>query len=309
MIKVTDVQYARISVPDLDLAEEFLTNLGLVRSARTVKALYMRGSDTDHHCYIAELNEQGQPGYTGMALAAASAEDLETIAKAEGASPIEAIDEPGGGNRVRLTDPAGFGVDIVFGIQQLSPIPVKNIQPQNTGSDRQRLGNRAQFTSGPGQIKRLGHVVLFVEKFEECVEFYGSLFGFISSDKMFDDGDGETIVSNFMRCDRGKKHTDHHTLYLKAMTETRCHHLGLEVEDLEAVQIASHYMAATDHKHNWGIGRHVVGSNIFDQWLDPWGLMHEYFADMDMLDAATPTALTAVSESLVTHWGPPHPYF
>lgn len=68
MIRVTDVQYARVSMPDLDLAEEFLTDLGLVRSARTVKALFMRGSDADHHCYISELNEQDEPGYTGMAL-------------------------------------------------------------------------------------------------------------------------------------------------------------------------------------------------------------------------------------------------
>ena len=28
MIRVTDVQYARVSVPDLGLAEEFLTDLG-----------------------------------------------------------------------------------------------------------------------------------------------------------------------------------------------------------------------------------------------------------------------------------------
>ena len=65
MIKVTDVQYARIGVPDLDRAEAFLTDLGLRRSARTQRALYLRGSDADHHCYVAEL---GEAGYIGMAL-------------------------------------------------------------------------------------------------------------------------------------------------------------------------------------------------------------------------------------------------
>jgi len=68
IIKVTDVQYTWVSVTDLDLAEKFLTDLGLVRLARTVKALYMRSSDADHHCYISELNEQDEPGYTGTAL-------------------------------------------------------------------------------------------------------------------------------------------------------------------------------------------------------------------------------------------------
>jgi catechol 2,3-dioxygenase-like lactoylglutathione lyase family enzyme len=305
MIKVTDVQYARIGVADLIQAEAFLSDLGLVLSARTDDRLYFRGSDADHHCYIAEL---GKPGYIGMALEAASPEDLVKISKADGASPVEDIDEPGGGKRVHLIDPAGFDVEIVFGIEKLAPTPIRNAGPENSGSERKRLGERVTFDAGPGQIKRLGHVVLFVENFAACAEFYSSLFGFIASDEMFDDADGETIVSSFLRCDKGAEHVDHHTLYLKAMQETRCHHLGLEVENLEAVHRANYFMSTTDYKHNWGVGRHVVGSNIFDQWNDPWGLMHEYFADMDMLNVETPTALTPVSESLVTHWGPPHPY-
>jgi catechol 2,3-dioxygenase-like lactoylglutathione lyase family enzyme len=304
MIKVTDVQYARIGVPDLDEAEGFLTDLGLQTSARTDTSLYMRGSDDDHHCYVAELAE---PGYIGMGLEASSEEDLEKISHADSASPVEAIDEPGGGSRVRFRDPAGFAVDVVHGIEKLDLLPVKNIVSQNSGSDRRRLGVRAKFEQGPGQIKRLGHVVLFVQNFAECVDFYSSLFGLISSDEMFDD-DGETIVSNFLRCDLGNDFTDHHTLYLKQMGETRCHHLGLEVEDIDAVQRANQHMSSKEHKHNWGVGRHIVGSNIFDQWIAPWGLMHEYFADMDMLDANAPTGRTPVSESLATHWGPPHPY-
>jgi hypothetical protein len=37
-----------------------------------------------------------------------SHDDLERISRVEGASPIEDIDEPGGGKRVRLTDPDGW---------------------------------------------------------------------------------------------------------------------------------------------------------------------------------------------------------
>ncbi|MCH7947224.1 MAG: VOC family protein [candidate division Zixibacteria bacterium] len=150
--------------------------------------------------------------------------------------------------------------------------------------------------------------MLFVEKFDACVEFYSSLFGFISSDKLYEDDHPENVISNFLRCDTGATPADHHALYLKSMPETRCHHVGLEVDDLEAVIRANDHMNSTSYKHNWGVGRHVVGPNIFDQWINPWGQMHEYFADSDMLDADQPTQMTPVSESLVTHWGPPHPY-
>ena len=44
-IKATDLAYGRLRSPDLDTAEEFLTNFGMVRADRTNTALYMRGTD------------------------------------------------------------------------------------------------------------------------------------------------------------------------------------------------------------------------------------------------------------------------
>ena len=44
--------------------------------------------------------------------------------RVEGASPIEDIDEPGGGKRVRLTDPDGFQVEVIYGMEQLPKIPL-----------------------------------------------------------------------------------------------------------------------------------------------------------------------------------------
>ncbi len=42
MIKVTDVEYARFRVPDLNKAEAFLIDFGLVRSEKTDTALYIQ---------------------------------------------------------------------------------------------------------------------------------------------------------------------------------------------------------------------------------------------------------------------------
>src|SRR5215470_1482369 len=112
VIKVTDIAYGKLRSPDLDLQEEFMTRFGLVKSARTKNALYMRGTDPPHHIHVTEV---GEPRYVGIAVHAASYEDLEKISRVEGASKIEDIDEPGGGKRVRLTDPDGYQVEVVHG--------------------------------------------------------------------------------------------------------------------------------------------------------------------------------------------------
>lgn len=83
VIKVLDVAYSRIRSPDLDVQEEFLVDFGFVRSARTADALYMRGTDPEHHIHVTHL---GEPGFVGLAYLAASEEDLEKISKTEASS-------------------------------------------------------------------------------------------------------------------------------------------------------------------------------------------------------------------------------
>ena len=94
-IKAFDLAYGRLRSPDLDKQEEFLTDFGMVRADRTRNALYMRGTDAPHHIHVTEL---GEPRHVGIAVHAASMEDLEKISLVAGASPIENIDEPGGGS-------------------------------------------------------------------------------------------------------------------------------------------------------------------------------------------------------------------
>src|SRR5437879_4166911 len=111
-IKVSDLAFGRLQAPDLDAAEAFLTEFGMIKVERTKTALYMRGSDAAHHLHV---TERGEPRFLGLAFQAASEADLERIQREPGASPIEAIDEPGGGKRVRLTDPDGHRIEIVYG--------------------------------------------------------------------------------------------------------------------------------------------------------------------------------------------------
>ena len=54
-VKVSDLAFGRLQSPSLDEAEEFLTAFGMVRSDRTKDALYMRGTDPNHHIHVTHL--------------------------------------------------------------------------------------------------------------------------------------------------------------------------------------------------------------------------------------------------------------
>lgn len=83
-IKVTDIAYVRVRVPDLDRAEQFFSDFGLTRSARTPTALYLRGTGTAHHVHVVEL---GAPKFLALAFKAASVADLQALSQSCPAPP------------------------------------------------------------------------------------------------------------------------------------------------------------------------------------------------------------------------------
>ena len=52
-----------------------------------------------------------------------------------------------------------------------------------------------------------------------------------------------------------------------------------------------------------GIGRHVLGSQVYDYWADPWGRVHEHWAHSDRLNRANGSNLVAAEEALTSQWG------
>ena len=154
MIKVIDVAYVRFSAPDLGAMKTFLEDFGLVVNAQQGDVLYARGSDPPPYLHVCE---QGEAGFRGVAFEAASAGDLVAAARLEGASPIEKIEAPGGGQRVRFQDPDGFAVEVVHGRERLAPLAVRSAAPLNRGSDRQRLGDLQRVEAG--QSFFFGHLL------------------------------------------------------------------------------------------------------------------------------------------------------
>ena len=75
------------------------------------------------------------------------------------------------------------------------------------------------------------------------------------------------------------------------------------VEDVDAVMAGHDFLAAAGYDHHAGIGRHVLGSQIFDYWRDPWGHVVEHFTDGDLFNDQTESTLHDPGTALGTLWG------
>jgi len=300
-IKATDIAYARMTAPDLDAMEEFLTRFGMIRAERTDAALYMRGTDPAHHIHV---TEKGAPRFIGAAYYAESEDDLQRLTKAPGASGIEHMDEPGGGKRVRLTEPNGYQIEVVHGIAPLPPINFRPRQKLNTGENPlQRAGELMRLPKGPSHVKRIEHAVLMSPKFRETVQWFRDTLGFICSDDVYA-GHKDNLIGSFNRCDRGDHYVDHHVFFCLVHAKTGLNHVSFEVQDIDDVCMGHDYLAqGGKYEHMWGIGRHVLGSQVYDYWADPWGRVHEHWADSDRLNLANGSNLLPAEEALVSQWG------
>lgn len=299
MIRVRDIAWARFAAPDLDAMERFLVDFGLVVAERQGDVLYARGSDPSPYLHV---TERGEPGFRGLAFEAASEADLLAAAELPGASAVEPLDGPGDGRRVRFTDPDGFAVEVAHGREPAEALPVPPRAPTNRGSERRRLGTLRRLARGPARVKRLGHAGLRVGDFRRSEAWYRERFGLLASDEVYL-GAEENVVAAFLRCDRGEDWTDHHTLVCIGAGEAALDHVAFEVEDVDAVMLGHDHLKQGGYTHQSGVGRHVLGSQVFDYWRDPWGNVHEHFTDGDVVNARHETGRHDPSVALGTQWG------
>jgi catechol 2,3-dioxygenase-like lactoylglutathione lyase family enzyme len=303
IIKVKDIMFPRFTAPDLDQAETFLTDFGMERSARTDRALYMRGVDGEHHVHVTEL---GDPGFIGVTFEAQSAEDLSNLAGAEGLV-VEPIGEPGGGQKVTLVDPDGFRIEVVHGVERLPQLAIDGPEVINDAHSKLRLGIEKRIRADRSHVKRCGHVVVNVTDFRASEAWYKERFGFLSSDDIYL-GDESLVVASFMRCDMGPDtYVDHHTFLCVGSGTPEFNHAAWEVCDLDDLMRGHDTLATKEYQHAWGIGRHILGSQIFDYWRDPWGRTHEHWIDGDLFTSAKPSGLHPAESALASQWGPQAP--
>lgn len=304
MIAVQDIAYVRYAAPDLDLMEGFLKDFGLVTTARTPDRLYMRGYGDLPFVHV---TERGEPASMGIGFLARSADDLAALARSRGV-PVERNPEPGGGQRVRLRDPAGFAVDVVHGYSPAAPLAHRAPVDSNRAGRPARMGGTVRVGAGPAHAERLGHVVLRCPDFAASLAFYRDVPGFRPSDSYYD-GTPDNLVVTFLHCGLGDQWTDHHTIAIGRAHDgqARFGHSAFEVTDLDDLAQGNAHLKARGYRHSWGIGRHIQGSQVFDYWRDPFSNQLEHWTDGDLVNDGSPVGLRPAGPNELFQWGPDVP--
>lgn len=85
------------------------------------------------------------------------------------------------------------------------------------------------------------------------------------------------------------------------------HHCSFEVHDFDTQKLGHQWLAKKGYKSVWGVGRHILGSQIFDYWWDTTGNMIEHYADGDLVNDKTPIGYGPAGDEFLAVWGPEVP--
>jgi catechol 2,3-dioxygenase len=246
-----------LSVPDLAAAEIFYTQVWrLVVADRAPGVLYLRGSGPDHH--LLALHERpGTPQILHVTLRARTQQALDAVSDAAVAAGgvveqgVGPACDPAGGRRVLLRDPHGRRFEVVFG-------------------DASRPADDPAPRDMP---RRLAHAVLNSHDVPVAQGFLEAALGFRLADR--------TRIMAFMNCD-----ADHHSLAIGDTDNDALNHVAFLMPTLDAVMRGGGRMKDAGHAIEWGPGRHGPGDNAFNYFIDPFGIVIEYTAEVEQVDAS-----------------------
>jgi len=305
--KAYDVAHVRFRAPDLDKMRSFLLDFGMVDAVPLQEdgRLFMRGTG---RAPFLHATERGEPGFAALGIWVRDRADLERLAAHDGKT-VEPFDAPGGGLVVRLTDPDGFLIEAVA--EQEKPVPAERAlpfpEPWNHGGAYPRVARFRRVAQGASHVQRLGHCVFGVSNFARSQQWYKERFGFVTSDEV--QPEPGVAIGAFLRADRGDEPCDHHTVFLfeRPGAPPQFMHSAFEVADVDDLMAGHEHLKAAGWHAHWGVGRHILGSQIFDYWNDPWGHEIEHWTDGDQLRTSDGGGVVGLGELLGGQWGPPNP--
>ncbi len=328
--KVSDIIFVRFQLRDLGAQAKYLEDFGMIAVTENADAnsIYYRGTGTDAYIYTAQKGDAD--AFIAAGYEVNTIEELEALAASQGAE-IKNGDAIIGGKMVRLTDPDGLGVEVYQGVNKSNPID-ESVPVLNSGKQKKRLNETQRFGNGadeweidsagnmryalPSSVMRLGHTAINVSNGPVSIQWYHDVLGMIVSDNIIaPDGN---VGGAFIRCDNGDMPSDHHTLNVVALPPEAepfhgtFGHAGFELEKSLDDLMAGHFHMMTTGKytHEWGIGRHLLGSQLYDYWRDPAGFILEHWTDGDLMTADKPPQDISFVDVVKGQYGPtPHSSF
>ena len=299
IIRADAMEYVMFERRDVSEMSSFLMDFGFIPTNGGGEVSYFRGYGNSP--WLVSIKPSSIDRFVGFGVCVREKADLDRLASVTG-ERVEAAGGPGGGQRVRLTDPDGLVVDVVFGAVPVDRMPTRHtLASVNTPDLRTRINSGVRTPVEPSPIFRLGHVVLQRPDFARAAEWYMRHIGLIPSDIQAL-ADGQPAMG-FFRLDRGAEPADHHSVAILGGPANTMLHVSFETFDIESVGQGHQYLRARGWTPYWGIGRHNLGSQIFDYWKDPVGDEWEHYADGDVFDANQPTGYHQLTRGTLWAWG------
>ncbi|MEL7536520.1 MAG: VOC family protein [Pseudomonadota bacterium] len=319
--KVVDVVFLRFELVDLAAQKEYLEHFGMQLVHEDEDSIYFRGTGVAPFCYCAKRGSSNR--FVSAGYYVDSFAELEALSSAFGVE-ITPSAELGGGQKVSLVDPDGIGVEVFHGMQFAAPAH-EDAPLLNSGFNKprvnvlQRIGNdadewalrdnewRYQLSS---KVMRIGHYAINVSSPDAAIAWYENTLGLLITDNLIMPNGARSGA--FMRVDRGDIPVDHHVLNVVGLRKGRegyggtFGHGGFELTGSVDDLMAGHYHLRThgNYFHEWGIGRHLLGSQIYDYWRDPAGFTLEHWIDGDLVNAAHPAQDVPAKGFALGQYGP-----
>ncbi|KAI1272368.1 Glyoxalase/Bleomycin resistance protein/Dihydroxybiphenyl dioxygenase [Xylaria sp. FL0933] len=269
-VNLSRISHVYYMYKDLDTAHLFLLDFGLLEVERRAGRIFYRGYGTEHFVFCAQKGDNDVFG--GAAFAVKTLQDLGRASGLPGATPIRDL-EPGlvgAGKAHRGTQPFNYPID-------------KNREP------------------GPATVHKLGHFGISTLDFARTFKFFTENFIFAPSDLIHDESGRD--VATFLHLDRGKEKVGHHCFFFYEGSKPHVHHSSYEVYDFDTQALGHYWLKQKGYQTCWGVGRHVLGSQIFDYWQ----FIMEHYVDGDMVNSDTPMAKSKLGKEGLFVWGPDVP--
>lgn len=249
---VTGLRSVDLAVPDLAAAVTFYTDVwGLAVAAKADDRVWLRGTGTDAQLLALY---QGDAAIGSMTYRVAAAADPEALAAAmvgHGARRTDAVrdaQEPGGGTILSVRDAQGRTFRLVHGDTLAAPLAFD-----------------------PDRPERLAHVNINSDDVARDTAFYTDALGFTLTDR--------SKMMAFVRTN-----SDHHCVVIADAPVNTLNHIAFQLPSWEGVMRAAGRMVDHHFPIGWGPGRHGPGNNVFAYFVDPFGFVVEYTADVLQVD-------------------------
>lgn len=298
---IKHVRYSVFGCADPAKAIPFLVDFGLAVSAERPDAVYFRGADQEP--YVLVLKKTEKQGLIAVGYEVDSEENLQSMAKRLGCAVSPISDNSWGGLRAVTADCDGNGIELVYGIQPVKPLPMpRDAVVFNSNGQMRRKGRLPVFEDAPTPVLHLCHVVHESPDVRRFIDWYVSNLGAYPSDILTSPQDSEIPAASFLRFPRGTEWVDHHNVAVFASKKVGVQHVCFEALDLDAIFMAHRYLKDKGYHQAWGPVRHNCGGAISDYWVSPWGLQVEHVTDGDIVNDECKTQVQPLSERSAFQW-------